>query len=169
MADEPIGQEGSDDRSALLRERAVETDDDRRLHVDPSERLDDAVRHLGALRDAAEDVHQDRPHVLVGVDDLERGGHHVGARTTADVEEVRGTAADLVDDVECAHRQPRAVGDDADLTFESDVLQALLPRELLALVELDGRRVLVPLGMAERRVVVEADLGVERVHRDRRA
>ena len=53
-------------------------------------------------------------HVLVEVDDLERGGHHVGVGAAADVEEVGGRAADLVDDVERAHRQAGAVGDDAD-------------------------------------------------------
>ena len=52
---------------------------------------------------------------------------------------------------------------------EADVLQALLVGQLLALVELLGRRVLVPLGVAERGVVVEGDLGVERVHLARRA
>ena len=50
------------------------------------------------------------------------------------------------------------------LAVEADVLQALRPGELLALVELLGRGVLVPLGMAERGVAVEAHLGVERVH-----
>ena len=42
-------------------------------------------------------------------------------------------------------------------------------RELLALVELLGGAELVPLGMAEGGVVVEADLGVEGVHARRRA
>ena len=36
--------------------------------------------------------------------------------------------------------------------------------QLLAFIELLGRSVLVPLGMTERRVVVEADLGIEGVH-----
>ena len=58
--------------------------------VDPAERLDDAVGHLLAAGDAAEDVDEDRLHVLVGVDDLERGGHHVGVGAAADVEEVGG-------------------------------------------------------------------------------
>ena len=52
---------------------------------------------------------------------------------------------------------------------EADVLQALLLGQLLALVELLGGPELVPLRMAERGVVVEADLGVEGVHLARRA
>ena len=47
---------------------------------------------------------------------------------------------------------------------EADVLQVVLAGQLLALVELLGGPELVPLGMAERGVVVEADLGVEGVH-----
>ena len=99
----------------------------------------------------------------VGVDDLEGGRHHVGVGAAADVEEVGRLAADLVDDVERAHGQAGAVGDDADAALEADVLQALLVGQLLPLVEHLGAAELVPLGMAEGGVVVEADLGVEGV------
>ena len=51
-----------------------------------------------------------------------------------------GLAADLVDDVERAHGQPGAVGDDADGAVEADVLQALLVGGLLALVAHLGER-----------------------------
>ena len=98
------------------------------------ERLHDAVRDFFALGDAAEDVDEDRPHVRVVVDDLERARHDVGVRAAADVEEVRRAAADLVDDVDRAHREPGAVGDDADRAVEPDVLEALLVGELLARV-----------------------------------
>ena len=73
-------------------------------------------------------------------------------------------AADLVDDVERRHRQPGAVGDDPHRTLEPDVLQVVLAGQLLALVELLRGAELVPLRVAEGGVVVEADLGVERVH-----
>ena len=76
----------------------------------------------------------------VVVDDLERAGHDVGVGAAADVEEVGGLAADLVDDVERAHGQPGAVGDDADVAVEADVLQALLVGGLLALVADLGER-----------------------------
>ena len=125
---------------------------------------DDAVRDLFTLRDAAEDVDEDRPHVRVVVDDLERAGHHVGVGAAADVEEVGGLAADLVDDVDGAHGETGAVGDDADVAVEPDVLQPLLVRGLLALVPHLRRVVLLVVGMAEHRVAVERDLRVERVH-----
>ena len=90
-------------------------------------------------------------------------GHHVGRGAAADVEEVGGAAADLVHDVERAHGQAGAVGDDADVAVEADVLQALLAGQLLALVEHLGGLELLPLGVAELGVVVEAHLGVEGV------
>ena len=96
-------------------------------------------------------------------------GHHVGVRAAADVEEVGRRAAHLVDDVDRAHRQPGAVGDDADVAVEPDVLQALVVRGLLALVAHLGGVVLRPTRVAERGVVVEGHLGVERVHLARRA
>jgi hypothetical protein len=91
-------------------------------------------------------------------------GHHVGVGAAADVEEVGSGAAHLVDDVERRHREAGAVGDDADGAVETDVLQIVGAGQLLALVELLGGAELVPLGVTERGVVVEADLGVERVH-----
>ena len=128
------------------------------------ERLDDPVRDLFALRDAAEDVDEDRAHLRVVVDDLERARHHLGVRAAADVEEVRGLAADLADDVDGRHRETGAVGDDADVAVEPDVLQALVVRGLLALVAHLRRVVLLVVGVTEHRVVVERHLRVERVH-----
>src|SRR2546421_289746 len=52
---------------------------------------------------------------------------------------------------------------DADLAVAPDLLQARLTRERLARIEHLQATELVPLGMAVRRVVVEADLGVEGV------
>ena len=152
------------DLAALLGVRAVEADHDRRPQIDAAQRLDDALGDLFAAGDAAEDVDEDRLDVLVEVDHLERSGHHVGVGAAADVEEVGGRAADLVDDVERRHGEPGAVGDDADRAVEADVLQVLLLGELLALVEFLGGAERLPLGVAERGVAVEGDLRVERVH-----
>ena len=68
------------------------------------------------------------------------------------------------DDVARRHREAGAVGDDADVAVETDVLQALLLGEALAVVELGEVAELVPLGVAKGRRVIEGDLGVERVH-----
>ena len=124
-----------DDLATLLGVGAVETDDDRCPQLDSAKALDDAVGDLLAPCDSAEDVDEDRAHVLVVVDHIERCGHHVGARPAADVEEVGGLAAHLIDDVERAHRQPGAVGDDAHRAVEADVLQILLLGQPLAVVE----------------------------------
>ena len=125
------------------------------------ERGHDPVRDLFALGDPAEDVDEDRLHVRVVVDDLERARHDLGVRPAADVEEVRRLAADLADDVDGAHRQAGAVGDDPDVPVEPDVLETLVVgRALTRVAHLRGV-VLLVLRMAEHRVVVERHLGVE--------
>ena len=62
---------------------------------------------------------------------LERGDDLLGLRSAADVEEVRGAAARLRDDVERRHHEPRPVAEDADLAVELDVGDAALARHLL--------------------------------------
>ena len=109
--------------SALVPSRRITIGD---ADVDPLERGDDAVRDLFTLGDATEDVDEDRLHVRVVVDHLERAGHDLGVGAAADVEEVGRRAADLADDVDGAHREAGAVGDDADEAVEADVLQALV-------------------------------------------
>ena len=54
------------------------------------------------------------------------------------------------------HGEPGAVGDDADVAVEADVLQALLVGRLLALVAHLGGVVLLVVGVAELGVAVEA-------------
>ena len=86
----------------LLVVRAVEPDDERHLRLDLLERLDQALGHLVAARDPAEDVEQHRAHLLVGQDHLDRRDDRVGLRAAAGVEEVRRPAARLGDHVERA-------------------------------------------------------------------
>lgn len=80
----------------------------------------------------------------------------------ADVQEVRGLAAGVLDQVHRCHRQPGAVHDAPDLTVQADVAETVLgglhlPRILLRVVtELVDRRA------TEQGVVVEGHLGVER-------
>ena len=88
-------------------------------------RLDEAAGHLVAARDAAEDVDQDGPHVLVRQDQAHRRGHLVGARATADVQEVGRLAAGALDEVHRGHGQPGAVDHAADGALEPDEAEAL--------------------------------------------
>ena len=78
-------------------------------------RLHDALRHPVAAVDAREDVHQDRLDVAVGEHEVEGRGHALGRRAAADVEEVRGLAAGVLDHVHGRHRETRAVDDAADV------------------------------------------------------
>ena len=56
-------------------------------------RIHDALRDDVAPHDAAENVHEDRLHVLVRDEKLERLRHLLFGRAAADVEEVRRAAA----------------------------------------------------------------------------
>ena len=86
----------------------------------------------------------------------------LGVGAAAGVEEVRRLAARVLDDVQRAHDQAGAVAEDADVAVELDVGEVPLAGHLLLRVlvgHVAQRRV---VRMAEQRVVVERDLGVER-------
>jgi hypothetical protein len=104
---------------------------------------------------------EDPLHVLVGEDDLEGRGDLVLGGAAADIEEVGGVAAEVLDDVHRAHGQAGAVDEAGVVTVERDVGE-------VELRGLDLLRVLLgevaqgdDFGVAEEGVVVEADLGVE--------
>ena len=94
--------------------------------------------------------------------DAERVLHLLGIRAAADIEEVRRTAAGVLDDVHRRHRQARAVHHAGDVAVELDVVQAELRGfdfERIFFVQIaQFDQVLV----TEQRVVVEVDLRVER-------
>ena len=132
------------------------------------EGVDDAVGHLLAPGDAAEDVDEDRPHLGVGVDDLERAGHHLGRGAAADVEEVGRLAPTWLttSTVDMARPAPLAM-----MPTEPSRPTYCRPFSwagLLPLVAHLRGLVRLPVGVAEGGVVVERDLGVERVDLARR-
>src|SRR5215472_16934719 len=126
----------------------------------------DPVGHLVARGNAAENVHEHRPDRRVGQHDLQAIGHHLGRGAAADVEEVsRPHAAELLarvgDHVERRHHQAGPVADDADLSFELDVVEVLLFRARLD--RIGGAGISEPGEvLPEGGVVVQADLAVER-------
>ena len=78
------------------------------------ERLEDPARDLVAAGDPAEDVEQDRLHLRVAGDDLERVDDALRVAAAAEVAEVRRAAAGERDDVERRHGEPGAVAEDPD-------------------------------------------------------
>ncbi len=108
--------------------------------LDPAEGLDDAVGHLFAAGDAAEDVDEDGLDLRVGVDDLEGVGHDVGVGPAADVEEVGRLPPTWLTTSSVLMASPAPLAMMPTVAVEPDVLQALLLGELLALVELLGGR-----------------------------
>src|SRR3954451_23583018 len=130
------------------------------------EGLHDAVGDRVAGGDAAEDVHEDGPDRRVAEHDLQPVRHHLGARAAADVEEVGRLdaavpLAGVGHHVEGGHDQAGAVADDADLAVQLDVVEVLGLGRLLQRVDrgLVDQRLVV--GVPERGVLVQGDLGVE--------
>ena len=72
--------------------------------------------------------------------------------------------AGLRHDVERGHHEARAVADDPDVAVELHVLQALLVRARLHRVDRERGLHRLDVRVAEQRVVVDRDLGVERHH-----
>ena len=151
---------------SLLRVRAVETDDDRVVDTHLPECLQDPARDLVAAGDAAEDVEEDRPNLLVARDHAERVDDALRVSPAPEVAEVRRAPADEGHDVDRGHGEPGAVAEDADLAVELHVRDALLPRHPLERVELGHVPHLRDVGMPEERVVVHGELRVERQYLD---
>ena len=83
-------------------------------------------------------------------------------RGAADIEEVGGRAAMHLDDVHRGHGQPRAVDHAADVAVEADVVEVVRLARHLAGVDLRVVAQRKELLLPERRIVVEAELGVRR-------
>src|SRR5215212_8962675 len=162
VADGEVHAGLGDEAAALFDVGAFEADDDRHLNADGPGGLDDAARdHVGA-DDAAEDVDEHGADGRVGEQDAEGRLDPLLRGAAAHVEEVGGLAARELDDVHRRHREPRAVDHAGDVAVELDVVEVELRRldlQRLLLVEVAQG---VEVRVAEHRVVVEGDLGVER-------
>src|SRR5688572_12295080 len=77
-----------------------------------------------AIHDSAEDVDEDSFYVGVTEDDFECRGDLLFAGAAADVEEIRGTAAVMLDDIHGGHRETSAVHKARDVPIQLDVIQA---------------------------------------------
>ena len=113
-------------------------------------------------QNAAEDVDEDRLHILVGEQDLEGVLDLLLRCAAAHVEKVGRAAAGVLNDVHRGHGQAGAVDHAGDGAVELDVVERIL-------AGLDFERIFfgsvaqgLDVGMAKERVVVEVDLGVER-------
>ena len=109
--------------------------------------VEDAARDLVAARDAAEDVEEDRAHLVVARDHLERSDDAGGRAAAAEVAEVRGPPAGDDDHVDGRHREAGAVAEDPDRAVELHVDDAALAGERLERV---GRLRVAQLGEVRR-------------------
>src|SRR5690606_16501078 len=128
------------------------------------DRGDDALGDHVAAHDAAEDVDEDRLHVLVRQDQLERLGHALLVGAAAHVQEVGRFAALELDHVHRRHRKPGAVDHAADVAVHGHVVQVVLAGGHLGVVFLAHVAHRDQVGVAEVGVVVGVDLAVE--HRE---
>ena len=119
---------GFEDAAALLHMRAGEAHHQRHLHLDLLQRLHDALGDPVAAVDAGEDVDQDGLDLLVREHEVEGLGDALGRGAAADVEEVRGLAAGMLDHVHGGHGQAGAVDDAADVAVEADIAEAAVGR-----------------------------------------
>ena len=142
----------------------VQAHHDRQRRAQSVERGQEPLGHLVAAGDATEDVDQERLHLVVGQEHLERGDHVVGLRAAAGVEEVRRAAARQGDHVERAHDEAGAVAEDADVAVELDVGDAPLLRHPLLRVRRDRLGQRGQVGVAIEGVAVDRHLGVQGDH-----
>src|SRR5687768_13140377 len=124
--------------------------------------FDDAGGDDVAIHDAAEDVDENSFYVRIAQDDFEGGGNLFFARAAANVEKVRGAAAVMLDYIHGRHGQASAVDEAGDVTVELDVIETKF-----AGLDFERRFFgqvahLLDVFVAIKRVVIEADLGIDR-------
>src|SRR5439155_2304887 len=122
--------------------------------------LHDAVGHIVAAGDAAEDIEQNCLHASVAGDDVQRVHDLLRIGAAADVEEVGGLAAVVLHQVHRRHREAGAVHAAANGALELDEREPrgarlYLGRRFGAGVTQGG-----DVGPAVQLVVVDDDLGI---------
>ncbi len=129
----------------------------------PSGRLHDPVRHVVTAGDAPEDVEEDRLHVRIGGDDLERRDHLLRIGRASDVQEVGGLPPVVLDQIHRGHGQTGPVHTAANVAVQLHEGKPRLPSLGLG----GGLRARVPQLLEPRQTpqatVVDAHLGVDRL------
>src|SRR6202041_1748621 len=112
-------------------------------------------------QDATKNVNQHRLHALVAEQDFERVRDLFGISPAANIEEVRGHAAGVFDDIHRRHCEPGAVDHAAHTAIELDVVQAVFRSLNLERIFFRDVAQFADIGMAEERIVIESQLGIE--------
>ena len=141
---------------------AFEAQHDRHCDIELACCRNDAGCQAVDAQNAAEDVDEDRLHVLVGKQDLEGVLDLFLRRAAAYVEEVGRAAAGVLDDVHGGHRQAGAIDHAGDRAVKLDVVQRVLAGFHFKRIFFGNVAQRLDLRMAEERVVVKGHLGIER-------
>src|SRR5258708_13999147 len=109
--------------------------------------MDDPLGDDVTFHDPAEDIHQDRLHVLIRNEDLKRLCYLRFTRSASYIQEVSWFSSCVLDDIHRSHRQPGAVHETGDVTVQADVTKTKFicvnfPRFLFPYVSLLTNRVL---------------------------
>ena len=115
-----------------------------------------------ALHDAAEDVDQNGLHIFVAQHDLEGFRYLLGGGAAAHVQKVGRLAAIELDGVHGRHGQPRAIDQAADVAVQADVGQVEFAGFYFGGVFFVQIAVGHDFGMAEQRIAVEIEFGIQR-------
>jgi hypothetical protein len=122
----------------------------------------DAISDDIAVHDAAEDIDENAADVWIGQDDLKGGGNLFLRRAAADIEEVRGPAAVVLDDVHGGHGQAGAIDQAGDVPIKTDVVEIVLAGRDFAWIFFGFVAQCRDLRLPKERVVVEVEFRVER-------
>src|SRR5699024_7605078 len=147
---------------ALVHVSSFQPDDQRNLHFDILDRIDDAFGNGVAAHDATEDIDQNGLDLVVGENQLERLLDALGVGAATDVEKVGRLTARQFDHVHGRHGQTGPVDHASDVAVEGDVVQIVLAGGQLGRIFLRLIAHLGDIGVAKQRVVVGGQLGVER-------
>ncbi len=146
---------------AELNVRAFKTHDQRNLDADLLGRFDNPGGDDVTLHDAAENVDQDSFDLVVGEDDLEGFRDTFDGGAAPDIEEVGRLTAVVLDDVHGCHGQAGTIDHAADIAVQGDVGEVVLRGFDLHRVFFVVVAQVTDTDVAEQRVLIEVDFGVE--------
>ena len=114
-----------------------------------------------AVHDSAEDIDEDAFNAGVGEDNFEGSGDLFFGGSAADIEEICGETAGVLDDVHGGHGEAGAVDEASDIAIETDVTEIELGGGDFAWVFFGAVAEGDDFGLAVEGVVVEIEFGVE--------
>ena len=147
---------------AFVHVGAFEAKHHRKFHISFPGRFDDSGGQSIDAQDTAENIDQNGFHVFVAEQNFEGVRDLLSIRSAAYIEKVCRHASRVFDDVHGGHGEPGAIHHAAHAAIELDVVQAVLRGFDLEWIFFCYVAQFANIRMAEERVVIEGELGIER-------